>query len=588
MALYPIDKQIDIKGEKRIHSQQPFLTIGVTFAPQHTSGIPCLRAITLAPRDVAISLDLAFIMRMQKFLLGIREHLAESQHAANFVGIISREDLTFSESNSKWTFPDLSKMFKTRVEDANTGKGTQKLYFEGLTILPCYVSLSVAQARALTKAQAVLEGNEAAAVHAAVRKGDLLLGDGAGVLNVKVGSQNASALAVIRGVFKSILVDALLRCDAAVLNFPGVAIRNHISSTPQLATYLTAHYFAALRSNVPTLIGSLSAFGNPIGLIRGLGDGVSDFVSEPIRGLKKSVEELDPTLFVDGVARGTGSLARHAVGGFADTASLLTETLSKNMAVLTLDRKYAQKRDLGQMESEFNIDGSKKTFVDGVGSGSVKLVKGFLDGVTGVVRAPIRGAEKKGMEGFAKGVGKGLLGLVVKPVIGISDAATDVMIGVKGSVEGSHGDANKNIRCSQIRPRRAFYGRERALRIYRLEDATASKVMIRTRLAGDLYTSHCFVGNRMVIIGVKRFVLLAEDGRDRMVLKFKHIKQIEVRNVPRPDGDYEWGILIFLRMPKKKGSEVEAINCGDKATAVELCGKLNRSLGFAKMEVMYE
>lgn len=104
---------------------------------------------------------------------------------------------------------------------------------------------------------------------AAVRKGDLLLGTGAGVLGVKLNNRNSTTLAIIRGVFKSIIVDALLRCDAASLSFPGVAIRYHIVSVTQLQTYLSAHYFMALRSNVPALLGSLSAFGNPIGLIRG-------------------------------------------------------------------------------------------------------------------------------------------------------------------------------------------------------------------------------------------------------------------------------------------------------------------------------
>lgn len=39
-------------------------------------------------------------------------------------------------------------------------------------------------------------------------------------------------------------------------------------------TYLGAHYLASLIGNVPSLIGSLAAFGNPLGLIRDLGDGV--------------------------------------------------------------------------------------------------------------------------------------------------------------------------------------------------------------------------------------------------------------------------------------------------------------------------
>jgi vacuolar protein sorting-associated protein 13A/C len=113
-----------------------------------------------------------------------------------------------------------------------------------------------------------------------------------------------------------------------------------------------------------------------------------DFVSEPIKGFRRSVEELDPTYVMDGVARGTGSLARHTVGGIVDSASLLTETFSKNMAVLTLDRKYAQRRDRFKV-----MPGTNTTFVGGVESGVGKLLRGVAEGVVGVVRAPMRGAE---------------------------------------------------------------------------------------------------------------------------------------------------------------------------------------------------
>ena len=57
-------------------------------------------------------------------------------------------------------------------------------------------------------------------MHAAVRKGDLLVG-GEGVLGVKLGSKNTTGMQVIQGMLKSILVDALLRCDGASLNFEG-------------------------------------------------------------------------------------------------------------------------------------------------------------------------------------------------------------------------------------------------------------------------------------------------------------------------------------------------------------------------------
>ena len=36
------------------------------------------------------------------------------------------------------------------------------------------------------------------------------------------------------------------------------------------------------------------------------------------------------------------------------------------------------------------------------------------------------GAEKGGVEGFFKGVGKGLAGVVVKPIVGVTDSVVSV------------------------------------------------------------------------------------------------------------------------------------------------------------------
>jgi len=44
--------------------------------------------------------------------------------------------------------------------------------------------------------------------------------------------------------------------------------------------------------------------------------------------------------------------------------------------------------------------------------------------VTGVVKKPIAGAKSGGASGFAKGLGKGFLGLVARPTGGIVDFAS--------------------------------------------------------------------------------------------------------------------------------------------------------------------
>lgn len=222
---------------------------------------------------MAVSVDLAFVVRLQQFFGGIIRHY-RSTHAKDKMVDRTKASIMLlqSETRQLLPFPDIESMV-LQLEGANAvGVGSQKLYFEGLSILPCNINLSVAPARALTSSQASLEGSEAAALHTAVRKGDLLVGGGK--LAVTIGHKNQTAVSVVRGVFKSIIVDALLRCESASLNFSGVYLRNHISSAPQLRTFLGAHYLESLKSNVPALLGSMAALGNPLGLIRGIGDGM--------------------------------------------------------------------------------------------------------------------------------------------------------------------------------------------------------------------------------------------------------------------------------------------------------------------------
>jgi vacuolar protein sorting-associated protein 13A/C len=335
-------------------------------------------------------------------------------------------------------------------------------------------------------------------------------------------------------------------------------------------------------------LGSLSAIGNPLGLIRGIGDGVNDFVTEPMKGFKRSLKELDPGYAVDGVARGTESLARHTVGGLADSASLLMETFSKYMAVVTLDRRYAQKRD--RRKSLRLKSDSRVTLAGGMESGFLKLVQGFQEGVTGIVRAPIRGAEKRGLEGFAKGLGKGLLGLLVKPIIGITDAASDVMIGVKSTVE--YKDAQRQnlaLLRNQFRPRRPMYGRDKVLQPYRMEDAAAATLMLKTRCAGENYLSHMDMRDRVALLSVKRLIILGPHGEEQLALKYKHVDRLEVRSIRLEDGITDgWGIVVVLNTPRRNGSEVEVISCRSEQEAIDLCMLIQRGVDIVVSDSIQE
>jgi len=59
-----------------------------------------------------------------------------------------------------------------------------------------------------------------------------------------------------------------------------------------------------------------------------------------------------------------------------------------------------------------------QNFVSGIGYGGLAFAKGIVFGITGLVTEPYKGAKSKGAKGAFVGVGKGLVGLVSKPVAG--------------------------------------------------------------------------------------------------------------------------------------------------------------------------
>jgi hypothetical protein len=79
-----------------------------------------------------------------------------------------------------------------------------------------------------------------------------------------------------------------------------------------------------------------------------------------------------------------------------------------------------------------------KPQITGVGSGMVAAGKGFglglYDGFSGFVRQPIQGAKAGGVVGCAKGVGRGIGGLVCKPCAGMHCTPTLTLLFYRVSI----------------------------------------------------------------------------------------------------------------------------------------------------------
>lgn len=75
---------------------------------------------------------------------------------------------------------------------------------------------------------------------------------------------------------------------------------------------------------------------------------------------------------------------------------------------------------------------------------------GLFEGITGVVVAPVEGAQRAGVSGAASGVARGVLGVVAKPVSGVLGLASKVTgslaTGIRATGEDWHLHAATRIR----------------------------------------------------------------------------------------------------------------------------------------------
>ena len=123
--------------------------------------------------------------------------------------------------------------------------------------------------------------------------------------------------------------------------------------------------------------------------------------------------------------------------------------------------------------------------------------------------------------------------MVVKPVVGVADAATDVLRGIRDTTDDvDPEDDNEDRRVLDLlrdsvslqkRPARALYGRERALRAYSYGDARALSLLVQAcdELLGDLppgadaFLQRIDLGNASeLVVSEGAVALLREAGVD--------------------------------------------------------------------------
>ena len=135
---------------------------------------------------------------------------------------------------------------------------------------------------------------------------------------------------------------------------------------------------------------------------------------------------------------------RNTIGLAANAVDSVSTGLGSLLSTFTFDTEYINKR---QRERGRTASGMREGFLfagKNIGEGVWAL--------SSIVTKPIEGAQKEGVGGFFRGIGKGLMSSLVKPLDRVGQAVSDVTRGIRAEVSKPIG-AFKYISQRQRRPR---------------------------------------------------------------------------------------------------------------------------------------
>lgn len=213
----------------------------------------------------------------------------------------------------------------------------------------------------------------------------------------------------------NITLRAYLSCKDTPFGFNRYELVRVFSNWPEVSQIVAARYMSALFMHVGWVLGSLELIGNPVAFIQSVNRGLTDLVSLPYEGLTRS-----PGLFILGIGQGTASFVRQFSSGALTSVTNLASSIARNMERLSMDPDHMTYQDQRRRERPAT------RFTEGVAYGVSSFGLSLMSAVAGLVEQPMQSFQH--MEESAgttttllKGVGKGLLGVVTKPVGGAMD-----------------------------------------------------------------------------------------------------------------------------------------------------------------------
>lgn len=211
--------------------------------------------------------------------------------------------------------------------------------------------------------------------------------------------------------------------DNARLELNALVIKDVRLTPPELQTRIAYHYRQDVLRQLYRILGSANFIGNPVGLFTNVSSGVADIFYAPYHGV---VMHGNKELGI-GIAKGAASFVKKTVFGLSDSVTKFTSSVGKGLSAATFDSEYQTQRRVSQRRNR------PRHVIYGVTAGGEAFANSVFSAVEGIVTKPIQGAETEGAVGFFKGIGKGLVGAVTKPAVGVFDLAANLSEGIRNT-----------------------------------------------------------------------------------------------------------------------------------------------------------
>ncbi|KAI4169349.1 MAG: hypothetical protein LQ343_005742 [Gyalolechia ehrenbergii] len=298
--------------------------------------------------------------------------------------------------------------------------------------------------------------------------------------------------------FVNVMTMSIGNVNDAPLRLNALMLENARISIPALVANIQGHYTQEVVRQIHIVLGSADFLGNPVGLFNNVSSGVADIFYEPYQGLVMTDR---PQELGIGIAKGASSFVKKSVFGFSDSMAKFTGSMSKGLAAATLDKEYQDQRRMSKSRNR------PKHALYGVTSGGNAFASSMASGIGGLARHPLQGAEKEGLPGFVKGVGKGFLGLATKPAIGAFDLASNMAEGVRNTTTVFDAEGLDRVRLTR------FIGLDGIVRPYSQREALGQfwlKTLDDGKYFNEDYIAHLELPGKdmMVMLTYSRIMLV--------------------------------------------------------------------------------